>query len=62
MRKQGNTFLQKLCLKDMMKNTRLTEFPNDLPNECDRIIFLNYGAKKLAAFYVKDIESQSIRF
>lgn len=45
-----------------VENVAPIVIPNDLPSECDGIIFLNYGAKKLTAFYVKDIESQSMRF
>ena len=45
-----------------VENVAPIVIPNDLPKECDGIIFLNYGAKKLTAFYVKDIESQSMRF
>lgn len=45
-----------------VENVAPIVIPNDLPSECDGIIFQNYGAKKLTAFYVKDIESQSLRF
>jgi hypothetical protein len=45
-----------------VENVAPIVIPNDLPSECDGIIFLNYGAKILTAFYVKDIESQSMRF
>ena len=45
-----------------VENVAPIVIPNDLPSECDGIIFLNFGVKKLTAFYVKDIESQSMRF
>lgn len=36
--------------------------PDDLPAECDGIIFLNFGKYKITAFYVKDVASQSMSF
>lgn len=35
--------------------------PDDLPDECDGIIFLNYGIHKIKAFYVKDKNTQTMR-
>ena len=32
--------------------------PDDLPEECDGIIFLNFGVKKAIAFYVRDYRTQ----
>lgn len=34
--------------------------PNDLPEECDGIIFKNYGKNKITAFYVFDPNTQSM--
>lgn len=45
-----------------VENVAPIVIPNDLPNECDGIIFLNYGAKNLTAFYVKDKSMQSMSF
>ena len=36
--------------------------PDDLPKECDGIIFKNYGKFKILAFYVKDKNEQSMSF
>lgn len=36
--------------------------PNDLPSECDGIIFKNFGKYKINAFYVKDPSKQSMSF
>lgn len=38
------------------------EIPNDLPKECDGIIFNNFGKYKITAFYVKDKNKQSMSF
>ena len=53
--------IRRLVVIDV-ENVAPIVIPNDLPNECDGIIFLNYGTKKLTAFYVKDTESQSMSF
>ena len=34
--------------------------PNDLPEECDGIIFLNYGRTGKKAFFVRDKSSQAM--
>ena len=36
--------------------------PNDLPTECDGIIFKNFGKYKIIAFFVKDKAKQSMSF
>ena len=36
--------------------------PNDLPSECDGVIFKNFGKHKITAFYVKDPSKQSMSF
>ena len=36
--------------------------PNDLPKECDGIIFTNFGQHYITAFYVKDKQTQSMSF
>lgn len=36
--------------------------PNDLPKECDGIIFKNFGVHCITAFYVRDKSSQSMSF
>ena len=41
-----------------VENVAPIVIPNDLPEECDGIIFLNYGTKKIKAFYVRDLNSQ----
>lgn len=45
-----------------VENVAPIVIPDDLPAECDGIIFLNFGKYKITAFYVKDIKSQSITF
>ena len=34
--------------------------PDDLPDECDGIIFLNYGIHKIKAYYVRNIKTQTM--
>ena len=36
--------------------------PDDLPAECDGVIFKNFGKYKITAFYVKDKNKQSMSF
>ena len=38
------------------------EIPADLPDECDGIIFKNFGKYKITAFYVMDKNMQSMSF
>lgn len=45
-----------------VENVAPIVIPDDLPAECDGIIFLNFGKYKITAFYVKDIKSQSMSF
>lgn len=45
-----------------VENVTTIVIPNDLPEECDGIIFKNYGKYKTTAFYVKDINTQTMRF
>lgn len=45
-----------------VENVAPIVIPDDLPAECDGIIFLNFGKYKITAFYVKDIKSQSMCF
>ena len=35
--------------------------PDDLPSECDGIIFINYGTYRIKAFYVRDPTTQTWR-
>ena len=35
--------------------------PDDLPAECDGIIFINYGTNRIKAFYVRDKKTQTWR-
>ena len=43
-------------------NVASVVIPDDLPSECDGIIFKNFGIFKITAFYVKDQSKQSMRF
>ena len=45
-----------------VENVAPIEIPNDLPEECDGIIFKNFVKYKITAFYVKDKNSQSMSF
>ena len=45
-----------------VENVAPIEIPNDLPDECDGIIFKNFGVHKIMAFYVKDKNKQSMSF
>ncbi len=45
-----------------VENVAPIVIPDDLPTECDGIIFLNFGKYKITAFYVKDVASQSMSF
>ena len=45
-----------------VENVAPIEIPNDLPDECDGIIFRNFGVHKITAFYVKDKNKQSMSF
>lgn len=45
-----------------VENVALIEISTDLPDECDGIIFKNYGKYKITAFYVKDKNKQSMSF
>lgn len=45
-----------------VENVAPIEIPNDLPKECDGIIFKNFGKYKITAFYVKDKNTQSMSF
>jgi len=38
------------------------EIPDDLPPECDGIIFKNFGKFKITAFYVRNKQRQSMSF
>ncbi len=42
-----------------VENVAPIVIPNDLPEECDGIIFRNFGLQKITAFYVKDKNSQA---
>lgn len=43
-------------------NVAPIEIPSDLPDECDGIIFKNFGKYKIIAFFVKDKAKQSMSF
>ena len=45
-----------------VENISPIEIPNDLPDECDGIIFKNFGVHKIMAFYVLDRNTQSMNF
>ena len=45
-----------------VENVAPIEIPNDLPAECDGIIFQNFGKYKITAFYVIDKNMQSMSF
>ncbi|MCQ2975484.1 MAG: hypothetical protein MJ211_11840 [Bacteroidales bacterium] len=45
-----------------VKDIAPIEIPNDLPTECDGIIFKNYGKYYITAFYVKNKSLQSMSF
>lgn len=45
-----------------VENVAPIEIPNDLPTECDGIIFKNFGKYKIMAFYVIDNNKQSMCF
>lgn len=45
-----------------VENVAPIEIPNDLPKECDGIIFKNYSKYIITVFYVKDKNSQSMSF
>lgn len=45
-----------------VENVAPIEIPNDLPKECDGIIFKNFGKYKIMAFYVKNKSTQSMSF
>lgn len=45
-----------------VENVAPIEIPNDLPDECDGIIFKNFGKNKITAFYVKNKSTQSMSF
>jgi len=45
-----------------LENVAPIEIPNDLPAECDGIIFQNFGKYKITAFYVIDKKTQSMSF
>ena len=42
---------------DVLGVTAIT-IPDDLPPECDGIIFVNYGTYRIKAFYVKNLKTQ----
>lgn len=44
-----------------VENMTQIGIPNDLPSECDGIIFLNYGIHKIKAFYVRNLSKQVMR-
>lgn len=44
-----------------VENITQISVPNDLPPECDGIIFLNYGIYKIKAFYVRNLNKQVMR-
>ena len=43
-----------------VENVAPIVIPDDLPEECDGIIFKNYGSHKITAFFVKDKRTQSM--
>jgi hypothetical protein len=43
-----------------VKDVAPVVIPDDLPEECDGIIFKNYGKFYITAFLVKDINKQSM--
>ena len=45
-----------------VENVAPIEIPADLPDECDGIIFKNFGNNKITAFYVIDKDTQSMSF
>lgn len=45
-----------------VENVAPIVIPNDLPKECDGIIFKNFGKYKIMAFYVKNKSTQSMSF
>ena len=45
-----------------VENVAPIVIPNDLPSECDGIIFKNFGKYKIMAFYVKNKSTQSMSF
>lgn len=45
-----------------VENVAPIVIPNDLPKECDGIIFKNFGKYKIMAFYVKNKNTQSMSF
>lgn len=45
-----------------VENVALIKIPSGLPNECDGIIFKNFGKYKIMAFYVKNKSTQSMSF
>lgn len=45
-----------------VENIAPVEVPDDLPEECDGIIFKNFGKQRIMAFYVKDKNEQSMSF
>jgi hypothetical protein len=45
-----------------VENVSPIVIPDDLPSECDGIIFKNFGIHKIMAFYVKDRNAQSMSF
>lgn len=45
-----------------VKDVAPIEIPNDLPAECDGIIFKNFGKYYVTAFYVKDKARQTMSF
>ena len=49
-------------MSNVWKTNAPIVIPDDLPAECDGIVFLNFGKYKIMAFYVKDIASQSMSF
>ena len=45
-----------------VENMAPIEIPSDLPEDCDGIIFKNFGKYKITSFYVKDKNTQSMSF
>ena len=57
-------FFLNICLPIVMdiEDVAPVKIPSDLPDECDGIIFKNFGKYKITAFYVIDKNTQSMSF
>lgn len=53
--------IQRPVIMDV-ENVAPIVIPDDLPDECDGILFKNFGVKKITASYIRDKQKQSMSF